>query len=121
MSTEEFTQEIKTKWIEALKSGKYIQGYVALTRREDNNINPDRPILTHCCIGVLGEIHPSLSATPKDTNHLDNPYEFLKKAFIGEKMQEQLWTLNDEDQDNPAYKGGYKNVLPFIEQMITVD
>ena len=120
MSTEEFTQEIKSKWIEALKSGKYIQGYISLKLIKDNKINPDRPICTHCCLGVLGEIHPKLSAKP-NKNGSDCPYEFLQKAFIGEKMDEQLWLLNDKDQDDPSYKGAYKNVLPFIEQMKTVD
>lgn len=121
MSTEEFTQEIKSKWIKALKSGKYIQGYITLTRLEDNKIKSDRPICTHCCIGVLGEIHPSLSAKPQKLNDSDNPYSFLQKAFKGEKMDEQLWSLNDKDQTNSSYKGRYKNVLPFIEQMKTID
>jgi hypothetical protein len=122
MNTDQFTKEIKTKWIEALKSGKYIQGYVALTRIEDKGpFGKNPPVCTHCCIGVLGEIHPSLSATPKNTDRLDNPYEFLQVAFKDEKMDEQLWTLNDKDQVNKSYKGEYKNVLPFIEQMKTVD
>lgn len=40
-------QEIKDKWIAALRSGEYIQGKEAL-RRKDN---------TFCCIGVLCDIY----------------------------------------------------------------
>lgn len=37
--------ETKTKWIEALKSGKYVQGTGQLYRNGK-----------HCCLGVLGEV-----------------------------------------------------------------
>lgn len=39
--------QIKQKWIDALRSGEYVQGYGQL-RSEDNKF---------CCLGVLGDIY----------------------------------------------------------------
>lgn len=44
--------EVKALWLEALRSGKYIQGIETL-RKE---ILPSR-ILEHCCLGVLCDLH----------------------------------------------------------------
>lgn len=42
--------EIKALWIEALRSGKYLQGPESLKRVDDG-------IAVYCCLGVLCEIH----------------------------------------------------------------
>lgn len=47
-------EEIKNKWIDALRSGKYKQGKTALLRETEEGC-------VHCCLGVLCEI----THTPK--------------------------------------------------------
>lgn len=43
--------EIKTKWIEALKSGKYPKGVKAL------NYQDDKGVQRYCCLGVLCDLY----------------------------------------------------------------
>lgn len=43
--------EIKTKWIEALKSGKYAKGVKALNYTDDNGVQ------RYCCLGVLCDLY----------------------------------------------------------------
>jgi hypothetical protein len=46
------TPEVKTSWIEALKSGLYVQQHKCSLRTEDNR---------YCCLGVLADIlNPNL-------------------------------------------------------------
>lgn len=100
-----FTQEIKDKWLEALKSGNYKQGYGKLETRVDNQTR-------HCCIGVLQEVHPE-----------DWAYLFLEDT-IGKEKTTELWETNDEyDPTNlkskrpKDYKDDYSNVIPLIETL----
>lgn len=48
-------QEIKQKWVEALRSGKYKQGQGYL--RKGNN---------YCCLGVLCDLHDDKEWIPSD-------------------------------------------------------
>lgn len=50
---------IKAKWLEALRSGKYVQGKGNLFNKEDN---------TYCCLGVLCKV---MNVPAFDT---DNPH-----------------------------------------------
>ncbi len=43
-------QELKAKWLEALRSGKYLQG--VMTLRRYNESMPD----SFCCLGVLADV-----------------------------------------------------------------
>lgn len=106
-----FTQEIKDKWLEALKSGKYIQGYSEL-----ETIRPDE-IKCHCCLGVLGEITEGLSNNSSIEE--ESPYYFLGKT-IGELLKQNLYKTNDEIiiKFRPLdYKDDYSNVIPLIEAL----
>jgi len=95
-----FTQEIKDKWLEALKSGKYIQGTGRL-RSEDKT--------KHCCLGVLCEVRGF--KIKKDGLHNSgnyNPYE--------EEFAYELYTTNDETYERD--KRDYSNVIPLIEKLV---
>jgi len=50
--------EVKKKWLEALRSGEYKQGIGAL-----RNTNASKGIVTHCCLGVLCDIHSKETKT----------------------------------------------------------
>lgn len=45
-------KELKKKWVEALRSGKYQQGTNYLKQRGESGV------IRHCCLGVLCEIMP---------------------------------------------------------------
>lgn len=57
-------QEIKQKWLDALRSGEYTQGKRML--RQDNN--------AFCCLGVLCDLHA------KETGHM---WDDFSKHLIG--------------------------------------
>lgn len=49
-------KELKQKWVEALRSGRYIQGHGSLR----DSVSRDKPELQYCCLGVLCDIHPGV-------------------------------------------------------------
>lgn len=106
-----FTKEIKAKWLEALKSGKYKQGFSELHTKTDNS---------YCCLGVLAKITPGLSCEYKLSNPTGSPYKFLNDNLSGRRT-ENLYRTNDRDKDNPSYPRDYSNVIPLIEALPTVD
>lgn len=119
-----FTQEIKDRWLEALKSGNYIQGYgdlVYMNNGELNHIKNNK--MLHCCIGVLGDIIPELDSNITDNQNVSCPYNFLNNA-IDELTVDKLIRLNDfhhpQCVNRPIdYKDDYSNVIPFIEGLNT--
>lgn len=105
-----FTQEVKDKWLENLKSGKYIQGYTFLHNRYDN---------TFCCIGVLGDCIEELdNAAGKVNDNPKNPYEFLTANNIDVRT---IWRLNDKNEHEKDHKDDYSNVIPLIETLEVVE
>ena len=101
-----FTQEIKDQWLAALKSGKYTQCSATLERNGK-----------HCCIGVLGDIHPDLHNDCVDKSKM-NPYEFLEMTISHVKMEE-LWKANDHTFQK--HTPDYSNVIHLIGRLKTND
>jgi hypothetical protein len=64
-------QDIKTKWVAALRSGEYQQGRSQL-RKDDK----------FCCLGVLCDIHSKETETEWLVNYYDDEYEFLSKNVM---------------------------------------
>ena len=58
-------EEIKKKWIEALRSGKYEQGRGWL-KTQDNITKTEQ----FCCLGVLCDLHQQVTKTSWDIPHL---------------------------------------------------
>jgi len=118
----EFTKELKDKWIKALKSGEYTQGFRRLITTEENNSISGKT--EHCCLGVLGDIHPGLENRVcgcKEENI--SAYKFLDSA-VSEHARSRLVNVNDADEHNAIqgrYKQDYSNVLPIIRELKTVD
>ncbi len=109
-----FTQEVKDKWLENLKSGKYIQGYVGLHNKIDN---------TFCCIGVLGDCIEGLdnNVSENETKNETNPYVFLRNNSIDVFS---IWSLNDKQSKNRRtgyYNDDYSNVIPLIESLQVIE
>jgi hypothetical protein len=110
MKENQFTQKVKNDWLNALKSGDFIQGQCSLKYIDKNDET------RHCCIGVLGEIHPSLKTNPNDQN--ENPYYFLEYN-LGDSEVEEIWKTNDNTFSHS--KPDYSNVIPLIELLPTKD
>ena len=68
--------DIKKIWVEALRSGKYKQGYTLL-RDSKNNF---------CCLGVLcnlhAQAHPEIAAKQKDPNSYLKENGILPRAVM---------------------------------------
>ena len=102
-----FTQEIKDKWLEALKSGEYKQGFKTLRTERGEEIR-------YCCLGVLGEIHPDLNSDPI-TSLEKSPYEYIRQAIGIDPGR--IWRQNDKDKYSEDYPCDYSNVIPIIEEL----
>lgn len=105
MKNIKFTQEIKDKWLKALKSGKYIQTDTQLERWDFDNKK------LHCCIGVLGDILGM-------DNKTDEPYDFLISNLGNEKMT-SIYRMNDSTFD--IDKPDYSNVIPYIKTLEVIE
>lgn len=108
----QFTKEIKEKWLTALKSGKYKQGFSVLENKDND---------TFCCIDVLGDIISELDNDAEDDAN-ESPYEFLNNT-TGIDRTTKLWKTNDhiKYRTNPKYKRNYSNVISIIKQLKTVN
>ena len=108
------TKQIKSQWIEALKSGKYTQGHGQLRL----NING---VKHHCCLGVLGEIHSELEINDMGCifPNIAATYKPFEEMLGGEKEVEKIYRANDTS----FAKGvrDYSGVIPLIEALPTID
>lgn len=119
MAELKFTQEIKDKWLEALKSGEYVQGTTFLKDASYYHIDK----VTHCCLGVLCEVHPDMelgSALGKRINTVlgyeDNFLAYTPfRNLLGDKNVKKLVITNDETLDEDLRN--YSNVIPIIEKL----
>ncbi len=87
MAETKLDPELKAKWVEALRSGKFVQGETDL-----HDCSED----TYCCLGVLQAI-VGVEKLPKHKNN----WEYLNYAeaeAIGltKKTQEDLAQMNDQ-------------------------
>lgn len=96
------TQELKDKWVAALKSGTYVQGRQMLK-------TPDGRF---CCMGVLCDV-AGLNYSPS------NPSRFPLPAALGVPtgVQAQLSFMND-DTDN---LNGFPEIADYIDQILATD
>lgn len=105
-------QEIKTKWVAALRSGEYKQGRARLKTHEGNSF---------CCLGVLCDLHDKEKGIPQSfdsiagslPDHVKDWAEVQSDAptFKDEKGRHRSLTfLNDIDQYS------FKRIADFIEE-----
>lgn len=109
MERTKFTQEVKDKWLKALKSGDYTQYHGALSDIDNKQF---------CCIGVLGEIIDGYSGNEESVcnNIAKNPYDILNDSpVINMEGCNKIWECNDNtfDENQPDFS----NVIPLIETL----
>ncbi len=102
------TQELKDKWVAALRSGKYQQGTIHL--QHDNRF---------CCLGVLCEVAEvpcevvNGIAFYSGANASLLPYDM--EMVCGRDMQEQLAIFND------VYKLTFPQIAAWIDANVEVE
>jgi hypothetical protein len=83
-------QQIKQQWVEALRSGTYVQGQMALRNRDDE---------TYCVNGVLCDLHRQAHPGGKDWEQLGSmrlAWFYLGNHSFPDKTV-QAWAGVDED------------------------
>jgi hypothetical protein len=122
--TNKLKPEIKSKWLAALRSGKYIQGRGLLINRHPTNW----PIpVVHCCLGVLCEVVAEENGTELllYTDSLNK----LPSSLLIEEAFEQLpcgaWSVMDPGvgpisldvlNDSPGHDFNY--IANIIEEQL---
>lgn len=103
--------ELKAKWVEALRSGKYKQGRDGLRSTSGQ----------HCCLGVLCDvINPAGWSSPRefifegDQREMFLPDALAKRFGIEFETQSELAALNDDGTPFAA-------IADWIEQNIPAD
>ena len=98
-------KQLKSKWVKALRSGKYRQGVGSLKYRD---------ALAHrtkyCCLGVLQELMPEKLQSSGEQTYLGE--DQLKLAGLTHKNQDKLANLNDIDRLS------FPEIADYIEQKL---
>lgn len=108
----QLTKQMKQDWLDALKSGKYIQGIEKLKCSIDGTTK-------HCCLGVLAEIIPDLSPLIISTSRYESEsinsiiYNKIRCVIPNTRI---LIQVNDSRCD-----GKYTAIIPLIEELLTID
>lgn len=108
-------QEVKARWVEALRSGKYKQGQGSLHNDEDE----------FCCLGVLCEIQ---NVPSKRFDEYSEAYEYtfseLETKYVSEtqipdgyceispETMKALIQLNDDDEET------FYEIADYIEETL---
>ena len=106
-------KDIKKKWIDALRSGKFKQGSGELCNMESNK---------YCCLGVLCEI------TRQDNPHIkrtkEGHYSLHKKDSVDGQLDDAMLTyfgIDDEIQNelidmNDDRDKSFKQIADYIKE-----
>ena len=115
--------ELKKKWVDALRSGQYVQGQMRLTKMVTTADN--REERRFCCLGVLCEVMglklaPSGEAYALPEN-IGKPLTFqldekrLNECGIDGKVQDALIGKNDTDNET------FEQIADYIERCLPCD
>ena len=103
-------KQLKSKWVKALRSGKYRQGLGTLKQRNDTSHRPE-----YCCLGVLRELMPveyqGLSSTANGGGGTLRKSQ-LRLADISYKVQNKLVNMND------GFHNSFTEIADYIEQKL---
>ena len=93
-------KEIKTKWLAALRSGKYEQGFGALKTPSG-----------HCCLGVLCDvIDPTAWKRNCHRGRVQTPGEYVRSLLPSSFNFDILVEMNDENHDS------FENIANYIDK-----
>jgi hypothetical protein len=100
-------KSVKTRWLDALKSGEYEQGTGSLMFEDDSYGS------RYCCLGVLLDIEKCLEENPKERWHSEGmpTKKFLKVVGLDSDYADGLASVNDDSND-------FDDVIKMIEQEV---
>ena len=90
--------EIKQKWVEALRSGKYQQGHYALQTGE-----------AYCCLGVLCVVTGTKIFEGNSTRPDDCSYDGILAHGVNNNECARLWAMNDSNRS-------FAEIADYIEE-----
>jgi hypothetical protein len=98
-------KQIKTKWLKALRSGRY--------KQTQNNLYDGKG---YCCLGVLAKVQRAPDVDLRGESFLEDDRAVFSAGITG-KSQRVLSRLNDKEDDegNPAGKS-FKEIADYIEK-----
>jgi len=108
-------QEVKTLWLNALRSGEYIQGHGALCRNNSNG--PE-----YCCLGVLCEVLklPSDKEENDCISYWEKEYKSRSTICIPHSLACRLTidadVLTDLVRMNDSKNASFKKIANWIEE-----
>ena len=105
-------KKLKTKWVKALRSGKYKKGVGVLL-----SINGKKQ--SYCCLGVLGDICGFNEGGLYNCSYLSDIHPRKTAKFFSEKIEEKLSMMNDGN--NGYKKHSFKQIAKWIEENIEED
>lgn len=88
--------EIKQRWVDALRSGKYKQCRYRLSNGAE-----------HCCLGVLADV-AEIEYIKGWIGYDSLGYESIER-MIGHDNSQLLWRMNDRD------KSSFEEIADYIE------
>jgi len=101
--------DLKQRWLEGLRSGRYAQGTISLKNKDDK----------YCCLGVLCDlIDPNGWSLMKDR---DNCYYWLgnwarpPSSVLPNEIQDVLIEMND------VFNKTFLEIADYVEQHVPVD
>jgi len=100
-------KQLKSKWVKALRSGKYRQGFGTLKKRHDINHRT-----VYCCLGVLRELMPAPYQKLESKNGGTLSKGQLTVADISYKVQNRLVNMND------GFHNSFTEIADYIEQKL---
>ena len=103
-------KQLKSKWVKALRSGKYKQGFGMLKQRSDTAHRPE-----YCCLGVLRELMPVAYQETSSTNNGGGctlHKSQLQLADISYKVQDNLVSMND------SCRSTFNDIADYIEEKL---
>ena len=107
--------EIKQKWLDALRSGKYKQSYGYLYNPNKEGIYP----VGYCCFGVLCEV-TNIEKDDKNEAYIFDGMKMYSRVPTGFCDLNQL-DICDLMSMNDSRNHNFKSIANFIEVNIPVD
>jgi hypothetical protein len=123
-----FDQEMKEKWLAALKSGEYKKGKGRLCAKNFDYIDGVRVEVfsEFCCLGVLAEINGDLELVSDTSNILGirgvNGYNSYTTLYLGKKDNVQHYAYNFDHSamnkliDINDSQSTFDGVIQYIEE-----
>jgi hypothetical protein len=109
-------KRVKQKWVDALRSGKYVQGDGFLRQAESDG-GPDR----FCCLGVLCEIAVDEGVIAKPKPPEDDYEGYLYARTADQFLPKTVVKWANLSSSNPDVSYSYENDEPLYDHLSSLN